>query len=135
MARLVGGELVADRIEVARSNAGAWKSVVVLKGAYTVVGQTGGRAAVLPFANPALATAGTGDVLAGAILGLLGQGLAATDAARVGAFVHGLAGEIVRQEIGVAGAIAGDLAARLPQALRAIERTSEGSLSESARAW
>ena len=121
MARLCGcssDEVQADRIGVARDKAAAWNAVVVLKGAYTVVAAPDGRAAVLPFANPALATAGSGDVLAGAIVGALAQGLATFEAALVGGYLHGLAGELARQELGEAGVVASDLLSRLPIALR-----------------
>jgi NAD(P)H-hydrate epimerase len=73
---------------------------------------------VLPFANPALATAGSGDVLAGAIVGLLAQGLPSFEGAVLGGYLHGLAGELARQDIGDAGVVAGDLLARLPEAIR-----------------
>src|SRR5437763_1284830 len=68
MSRLTGGANGDDRIGLAAASARSWRCVVVLKGAYTVVARPDGRACLLPFANPALATAGTGDVLAGAIL-------------------------------------------------------------------
>jgi NAD(P)H-hydrate epimerase len=74
----------------------------------------------MPFANPALATAGSGDVLAGAIVSLRAQGLAAFDAAVCGAYLHGLAGEIARKEIGASGVVAGDVSARLPIATRRV---------------
>jgi hypothetical protein len=77
---------------------------------------------VLPFANPALATAGSGDVLAGAIVGLLAQGLAPFKSAICGAFLHGLAGELTRRDIGEAGVVAGDVLTRLPAAIRAPSR-------------
>lgn len=83
--------------------------VVVLKGARTVVADTGGRAAVAPFANPALATAGSGDVLAGLIGALLAQGMAPFDAACLGVFMHGMAGERISQRLGDAGLLASDL--------------------------
>lgn len=121
MARLCGcstREVQADRIGIARAKAAAWNAVVVLKGAYTVVAAADGRAVVLPFANPALATAGSGDVLAGAIAGALAQGLAPFEAAVVGGYLHGLAGELARQDLGDAGVLAGDLLIRLPIALR-----------------
>jgi NAD(P)H-hydrate epimerase len=121
MARLCGcstAEVQADRIGVARARAAAWNAVVVLKGAYTVVAAPDGRVVVLPFANPALATAGSGDVLAGAIVGALAQGLATFEAAVVGGYLHGLAGELARQELGDAGMVAGDLLGRLPLAMR-----------------
>lgn len=121
MARLCGcatSAVQADRIGLARAKAAEWKAVIVLKGAYTVVAAPDGRAAVLPFANPALATAGSGDVLAGAITGALAQGLGVFEAAVVGGYLHGLAGELARQELGDAGAVAGDLLIRLPIAMR-----------------
>ena len=122
MARLMRLEdksaLDQDRVGTARKMAAEWGHIVILKGAFTVIAHPGGHAAVLPFANPALATAGSGDVLAGAIVGLLAQGLAPFEAALCGAYVHGLAGEIARREIGDAGAVASDVLARLPSAIR-----------------
>jgi NAD(P)H-hydrate epimerase len=75
---------------------------------------------VSPFSNPALATAGTGDVLAGAIAGLLAQGLAPVDAACAGVYLHGLAGDLLREELGVAGGLAGDLPLQLAKAQRRV---------------
>ena len=78
MSRLTGmtvDEIERDRLAAARDAAQRWGQVVVLKGAETVVASPDGRAAISPFANPALASAGTGDVLAGAVVGLLAQGL------------------------------------------------------------
>lgn len=125
MARLMGGnvtskEIQADREGVATSMATEWNAVVVLKGAFTVVAAPGGRVMVVPFANPALASAGSGDVLAGAIAGLRAQGMDAFEAAVAGAFLHGLAGELARAELGDMGVVAGDLPARLPLALQRI---------------
>jgi len=125
MARLMGSEVTskeiqADREGVALRMATEWNAVVVLKGAFTVVAAPGGRAMVVPFANPALATAGSGDVLAGAIVGLRAQGMEAFEAAVAGAFLHGLAGELARAELGDMGVVAGDLPPRLPLALQRI---------------
>jgi hydroxyethylthiazole kinase-like uncharacterized protein yjeF len=117
MARLLGVEHVpADRIESAVASAKQWRATVVLKGAYTVVARPDGRAAVSPSANPALATAGTGDVLAGAIGGLIAQGADAADAAVVGVALHGAAGELARAALGRGGVLASDVADRLPEA-------------------
>jgi NAD(P)H-hydrate epimerase len=107
-----------DRAGVAQRMAAEWGHVIILKGAFTVIANPDGRAVVLPFANPALATAGSGDVLAGAIVGLLAQGLAPFESAICGAYLHGLAGELARREIGDAGVVAGDVLARLPAAIR-----------------
>ena len=90
------GDMSADddaRLAAARDAATTWGSVVVLKGARTIIAAPDGSAAIAPFENPALATGGTGDVLAGAIGSLLAQGLAPFDAARLGVYLHGLAGD------------------------------------------
>ena len=123
MATLTGlsrAEIQADRVTVARKFAAQWNQVVVLKGAFTVVASPDGKVTMLPFATPALATAGTGDVLAGTIVAMLAQKLKPFDAAVAGAYLHGLAGEIAEKEIGKAGVVAGDLLPRLPEAMRRI---------------
>ena len=120
-ARLTGrsvAEIQADRLSASREAAEKWGQVVVLKGAYTVVAAPDGRIAVNPYANPALATAGTGDVLAGAIAGLLGQGLPPFEAACCGAYLHAAAAEGLKPDFGDAGLLAGDLLPELPRTLR-----------------
>ena len=122
-ARLAGmdvAEVQADRVGVARAKAAEWRCVVVLKGAFTVIAAPSGAVTVLPFATPALATAGTGDVLAGAITGLLAQGLAPYAAAVAGAYVHGLAGVRAGERFGLASTTAGDVLRALPEALGAL---------------
>ena len=114
MARLLGcdrEQIAVDRIGTARSAAAKWGQIVLLKGAFSVVAAPDGpsSATIIPFADPALATAGSGDVLAGAIVALLGMGLKPFDAAVVGAFLHGAAGQRAGEEIGRAGVAAGDL--------------------------
>jgi NAD(P)H-hydrate epimerase len=99
----------AARVAAARDAAGAWRAVVVLKGARTVIADPDGTVAVAPFENPALASGGTGDVLSGAIGSLLAQGLAPFAAARVGVYLHGVAGDGVRERFGDAGLLASDL--------------------------
>ncbi len=106
------GDLEGDdtaRATAASDAARAWGQVVVLKGAKTVIAAPDGRVAVAPFENPALASGGTGDVLAGTIGSLLAQHLAPYDAARLGVYLHGLAGDTVRERIGDAGLLASDL--------------------------
>ncbi len=106
------GDLVEDdeaRVAAARDAAGTWRQVVVLKGARTVIAAPDGSVAVAPFENPALASGGTGDVLAGVLGALLAQGLDPYAAARLGVYLHGLAGETVRERIGDAGLLASDL--------------------------
>jgi NAD(P)H-hydrate epimerase len=111
------GDLSGDdeaRRAAAKAAAEAWGQVVVLKGAKTVVAEPDGTVTVAPFENPALASGGTGDVLSGVIGGLLAQGLAPGPAARLGVYLHGMAGDIVRDRLGDAGMLASDLPDAVP---------------------
>jgi NAD(P)H-hydrate epimerase len=92
----------------------------VLKGAHTIVAAPDGRAAISPHANPLLATAGTGDVLAGIIAGLVAQGMEPFEAATCGVFIHGLAAEELAEELGDRGLLASDLLPAIPRAIRTI---------------
>ena len=124
MARLLGGSIAdveAHRLEVAAKAARDWGIVVILKGAYTVVAPPDGEPAVSPVATPSLATAGSGDVLAGTLAGLSAQGLTAWDAARAAVYVHGRAGELIAKRVGEIGAVAGDLLPVLPEVLRRVQ--------------
>ena len=135
------GDLVADdaaRVTAARDAAATWGQVVVLKGAATVIAAPDGSVAIAPFENPALATGGTGDVLAGAIGSLLAQGLKPFDAARLGVYLHGLAGDGARERFGDAGLLASDLPeglalARKRLAAAAERRRARGRLGFGAR--
>lgn len=112
MSRLSGysiAELEANRLTLVAELAQRWRQVVVYKGAFSIVAGPDEPPVVLPFANPALATAGSGDVLAGCITGLLAQGMPPQAAALTGTYVHGLAGEMARVSSGDAGVLAGDL--------------------------
>jgi NAD(P)H-hydrate epimerase len=122
------GDLSGDddaRVAAAKDAAAAWSSTVVLKGARTVIAAPDGLVAVAPFENPALATGGTGDVLSGAIGALLAQGLDPFAAARLGVYLHGVAGDGVRERYGDAGLLASDL----PEGL-AIARKRLATLAE-----
>ncbi|MCH8310932.1 MAG: NAD(P)H-hydrate dehydratase, partial [Chloroflexi bacterium] len=119
MGRLTGGSARnQDRVVAATSAASQWSKTVILKGAHTVIAFPDGRAMMSPFSNPGLATAGTGDVLAGAIAGLVSQGLSLADASALGVYLHGLAGERVRDEYGDTGMVASDLLPILPTIIR-----------------
>ena len=124
MGRLANTSIEAvqsDRLGITQKMAQKWQKTVVLKGAYTVVAEPDGRARINPFANPGLASAGTGDVLAGAIAGLLAQGLSYFDAAALGVYLHGKAGEMVRARLGDAGTLASDLLPELPLAIKQLK--------------
>jgi len=122
------GDLVADdaaRATAARDAAAEWHQVLVLKGARTVIAAPDGQIAIAPFENPALASGGTGDVLAGAIGALLAQGLDPFAAARLGVYLHGLAGEQVRERFGDAGLLAADLPDGIATARRRLAGIAE----------
>lgn len=116
-------EIQAGRVEMAREWSARWDKVVALKGAYTVVAAPDGMCRVSPFANPALASGGTGDVLTGIIAGLMAQGLSPEDATCCGVYLHGAAGEVVREELGDSGTLAGDLLPALPRVIKAVMST------------
>jgi NAD(P)H-hydrate epimerase len=118
MARLCGltvEDVQGDRIGLAAAKAAAWGVVVVLKGARTVVAVRGRPVSVIPTGNAGMATGGTGDVLAGLCGALLAGGLAPFDAARVAAWVHGAAGDLVAERLGERGLLAGDLGEAIGQ--------------------
>ena len=93
-----------------------------MKGAFTVVACPHGRLAIIPVATPALARAGTGDVLAGVIVGLLAQGLEAYDAALAGAFIHAQAGLLAAETLGAtASVLASDVLESIPEVLAQLE--------------
>jgi hydroxyethylthiazole kinase-like uncharacterized protein yjeF len=141
MGRLLGistAEVQADRIAAVRRAAAETGAVVVLKGHLTLVaipGEPGEKGEaevhVNPTGNPAMATGGTGDVLTGLLAGLLAQGLTAGDAARLGVYLHGLAGDLVAARLGGPGSqnprglAAGDLVEALPLAFRALEAAGD----------
>jgi ADP-dependent NAD(P)H-hydrate dehydratase / NAD(P)H-hydrate epimerase len=111
-------EIQKDRLILARKFAQEWGHVVVLKGAFTVIAAPDGRTTTIPVATPALARAGTGDVLAGLITGLRAQGVDAYDAARAGAWIHAQAGLSAASFQGGTGAVmAGDVLEAIPDVI------------------
>jgi len=113
----------ADRIGTARRFARERGVFVVLKGARTVIARPDGLVAICPTGNPGMATAGTGDVLTGMIVGLLAQGVSTWDAACAATYFHGSAGDLAAQQLGQAGMLASDLIAKIPYALQRTNRT------------
>ncbi len=121
MGRLVGissDDIQKDRIAVASAFARKYSVTVVLKGAATVVATPHGWVFINSTGNPGMASGGTGDVLSGMIGSLLAQGYSASQAACLGVYLHGMAGDLAAQEKGEIAMIAGDLIEKIPQALK-----------------
>lgn len=113
-------EILKDKIKAARDAAAKFNAVVVLKGAKTVIAEPNGTVYINPTGNSALATAGTGDVLAGMIAGFIAQGLALKDAAILGVYLHGLAGDLASDELTEYSVTATDLFKYIPKAIKQI---------------
>ena len=129
MARLLGKEpndIVADPVGTAREASRSWDQVVVFKYGHTVVSD-GDRTLIAEDAPPSLASAGTGDVLAGTIGAFLAQGLAPVDAAALAVFVGGRAARRVERRFGTLGLVASDLPPAIAEELAALERAPSDS--------
>lgn len=109
-----------NRPKVARDFAKEYTCIVVLKGHRTVVADPSGEIYLNPTGNPGMASAGVGDVLCGMIAALIGQGLSQFEAAALGVYLHGLAGDLAAREKGEASLIASDLVEKIPYALQKI---------------
>jgi NAD(P)H-hydrate epimerase len=123
LARLLGSDTRAindDRISAAREAARVTRCVVVLKGHQSLVAEPDGHVYVNPTGNAGMATGGMGDVLAGIIAALLARGADPLDAACAGVYLHGLAGNILAEEIGDTGLLAMEVADRIPRAIQRV---------------
>ncbi|MBX2898038.1 MAG: NAD(P)H-hydrate dehydratase [Cyclobacteriaceae bacterium] len=109
-----------DKVEKLRTLASEWKVVIILKGAHSAIAVPDGPVIFNSTGNPGMATGGSGDVLTGVLLGLLAQGYTAKNAAIIGTYVHGLAGDLAAREKGEVSLIAGDLIENLPAAFKKI---------------
>jgi NAD(P)H-hydrate epimerase len=121
LARLLGGDakkINEDRVAAARDAARATRCVVVLKGFQTLVAEPDGPIWVNPTGNPGMATGGTGDVLAGLLAAILARSADPVDAACAAVYLHGLAGDILKEEQGDTGLAAMDLANKIPFAIQ-----------------
>jgi NAD(P)H-hydrate epimerase len=124
LARLSAEQIQSDRERVASEFAKKYRVIVVLKGHGTVVASFDGTSSVNDTGNPGMASGGCGDVLTGMIAGLLGQKLTLVDAARLGVYLHGLAGDLAAKDRGEIGLIASDLVDRIPLAIRQYQQSS-----------
>jgi hydroxyethylthiazole kinase-like uncharacterized protein yjeF len=113
-------EIAGHPVDFAAQAARDLGLVMVLKGAPTVIAGPGGDTYINPTGNQGLATAGSGDVLTGIIAGLMAQGVAPIEAAYSGVYIHGLLGDMLLEEKGYFGFLAGELAEKIPQAVAGI---------------
>ena len=118
-------EINLDRVGAARELAERSGAVVLLKGPGTVVAGPEGSAIINPTGGPNLATGGSGDVLTGLVAALLAQGVDAFEAAALGAYIHGLAGERIARRRGHSGLMAGELAEEIPETMQALREEEE----------
>jgi hydroxyethylthiazole kinase-like uncharacterized protein yjeF len=123
MARLSGktsSAVNADRVAIARSFAIEHRCHLVVKGARSVIATAQGKVFINPTGNPGMASGGMGDVLAGILAALLGQGFSAEDAMKLGVYLHGFVGDTAAAQKGEIGLIASDIIDGLPAGIRAL---------------
>jgi len=118
-------EIQTNRIEASRKLSAEYGIYVILKGARTIVATPEGEVYINPTGNPGMATAGTGDVLSGIIVGFMAQGLSARDSSILGVYLHGLAGDIAAEKLSQTALIASDLIKTFPEAIKKVERFNE----------
>ncbi len=122
MGRLIGkgsDAVQKDRFSIATNFAQKWGVTLILKGAHTLIATPDGQIQVNNTGNSGMATAGTGDVLTGLIAGWIAQGVSPVDAAALGVYLHGLAGDLAKQAFG--SLIASDLIEKIPEAMRGLK--------------
>jgi NAD(P)H-hydrate epimerase len=121
--RTTASEVNAHRIDAAREAARITGCVVVLKGFQSLIAEPDGHVNVNPTGNPGMATGGMGDVLGGMIAALLARGIDPFDATIAAVYVHGFTGDMLKDEMGDTGLAAGDLAERIPLAIKRLRET------------
>jgi NAD(P)H-hydrate epimerase len=116
-------DVETNRIEAAIAFSRKSGAILVLKGVPTVVAEPDGEIFINTTGNPSMAKAGTGDVLTGMVASFIGQGLSPLDAARLGVYVHGMAGDLAASEFGLHSVLASDIIGAIPEAFKSLRRS------------
>jgi ADP-dependent NAD(P)H-hydrate dehydratase / NAD(P)H-hydrate epimerase len=133
--RVQSSRVQRDRRDAARRLSRGSGAVVILKGAASLIADPSGGITVNPTGAPLMATAGSGDVLTGCVGAFLAQGLEADRSAIAAAYLHGLAGEVLSEDLGDAGLLSGELADALPLARRCMRRETGSNRRETGVRW
>lgn len=123
MSRITGksiSELNQHKVDALQVTSKLLKTVIVMKGAHTLIGYPDGRIFINLSGNPGMATAGSGDVLTGSIAGMFGLGMDIEESVRNGVFIHGFAGDLAAEEKGQDGLLASDIMNHLPEAVKSL---------------
>jgi NAD(P)H-hydrate epimerase len=123
MARLLGisvKDVQKARKNIAKDTAAKYNIIVVLKGHKTIVASPKGKVYINTTGNPGMASAGCGDVLTGMIASFLGQGIEPFEAAKLGVYLHGLAGDLAAKEVGQASLTATDVLNNIPKVIKSL---------------
>lgn len=125
MARMLGikvADIQGNRIEAVRDVCHRFETFLLLKGAGSVIGGPGGRVFINPTGNPGMGTGGAGDVLTGMVGAFLARGMSPLHALQAAVYLHGLAGDLAKEEKGEEGLIAGDILEAVPSAILKVQR-------------